>query len=151
MKLGNTEPSILSFLNRATLPVVSLLNPKTITNFKSADETVVIAYIPEEETALKSAFAEAAARNHDKFTFGITSDKNIAKAEGVKLPSVVVHKPKEGEQEVLSGPSGIDALEKFLETATAPSIGEFTRRNEMKYMKVSRPFFLAKIQLITRM
>jgi protein disulfide-isomerase A1 len=101
------------------------------------DEAVVIAYIPEEQTALKSAFTELASKNHDRFTFGLVKDKSLAQAENLQVPSVVVHKPREGEQEVLPGPSGIDALEKFLETATAPPIGEFTRRNELKYMKAS--------------
>lgn len=134
--------AIVSFLNRAVLravlPVVSTLDQKNITEFKSGDEAVIIAYIPEEEKALKAAFMELASRNHDKFTFGIASDKTLAKAANIQIPSVVVHRPKEGEQEVLPGPSGIDVLESFLETATAPSIGEFTRRNELKYMKAGK-------------
>ncbi|KAH8747544.1 thioredoxin-like domain-containing protein, partial [Hyaloscypha finlandica] len=127
--------AIVSFLNRAVLPVVSTLDQNNITEFKFGDEAVIIAYIPEEEKTLKAAFVELASRNHDKFTFGIASDKSLAKAVNIQIPSVVVHKPKEGEQEVLPGPSGIDALESFLETATAPSIGEFTRKNELKYMR----------------
>jgi protein disulfide-isomerase A1 len=133
---------IVPFLKRATLPVVSSLDVTNITDFKSADESVIIAYIPEDENALKAIFTELASRNHDKYTFGWVADKNVAKAEKVQIPSVVIHKPKEGEQEVLSGPSSIDALETFVETATAPSIGEFTRRNELKYMKVGLPSFL---------
>jgi len=113
------------------------------------DEAVVIAYIPEEQTALRSAFTELASRNRDRFTFGLVTDKSLAQVENVQVPSVVVHKPREGEQEVLPGPSGIDALEKFLETATAPPVGEFTRRNELKYMKASlAPLFLQDISLI---
>jgi protein disulfide-isomerase A1 len=46
----------------------------------------------------------------------------------------------EGEQEILSGSAGTEALEKFMETATAPTIGEMTRRNEMEYLKVHHPF-----------
>jgi protein disulfide-isomerase A1 len=147
MKLNNSGVRIVSFLNRAPLPVVSILDQSNITEFKSADEAVIIAYLPEGEKALKEAFIELASRNHDKFTFGFTSDKNIAKAEDIQIPAVVVHKPKEGEQEVLPGPSGIDALEKFLETATASSIGEFTRRNELKYMKASLALPLLKYLL----
>jgi protein disulfide-isomerase A1 len=92
---------------------------------------------------------ELASRNHDKFTFGIASDKSLAKAINIQIPSVVVHKPNEGEQEVLPGPSGIDALESFLETATAPSIGEFTRKNELKYMRAGSLSFPTKSQLTT--
>jgi protein disulfide-isomerase A1 len=137
--LNNILARIISFLGRATLPIVSILDQRNATDFKSADETVVIAYIPEEEKTLRSAFTELAFRHHDKYTFGIVSDMHLAQAENIQLPSVVVHNSKEGEQEVLPGPSGIDALEKFLEQATAPSIGEFTRRNELKYMKVLFP------------
>lgn len=139
----------MSFLNRAVLPVVSALDQNNITEFKSGDEAVIIAYIPEEEKTLKAAFVELASRNHDKFTFGIASDKSLAKAVNIQIPSVVVHKPKEGEQEVLPGPSGIDALESFLETATAPSIGEFTRKNELKYMRAGSLSFRTKSQLTT--
>ena len=141
MKLRDLVFRIVSFLNRATFPVVSTVDQSNITDFKSADDAVIIAYIPSEEQTLRSAFKELAFKNHDKYTFGIVSDKKFAKAEKVQISSVVVHKSKEGGQEVLPGPSGIEALEIFLETATAPSIGEFTRRNEMKYMKAS-PFFL---------
>jgi protein disulfide-isomerase A1 len=110
---------------------------------------VVIAYIPEEQTALKSAFTELASRNRDRFTFGLVTDKSLAQVETVQVPSVVVHKPREGEQEVLPGPSGIDALERFLETATAPPIGEFTRRNELKYMKASVALLSSKAFRLT--
>ncbi|KAE9378273.1 hypothetical protein N431DRAFT_541785 [Stipitochalara longipes BDJ] len=130
--------AIVSFLSRAASPVLSTLDQNNITTFKSADDVVIIAYIPDEEQALTSAFTELAFKNHDKHTFGIVSTKKVAKAEKIQIPSVVVHKSKEGEQEVLPGPSGIDALERFLETATEPSIGEFTRRNEMKYMKAGK-------------
>ncbi len=110
---------------------------------------MVIAYIPDEQRALKSACIELAYRNHDKFTFGIVKDKSLTRTENVQVPSVVVHKSREAEQEVLPGPSGIDVLEKFLETATAPPIGEFTRRNELKYMKASLALLSSKIfQLI---
>jgi protein disulfide-isomerase A1 len=51
----------------------------------------------------------------------------------------VCYKILEGEQEILSGQSGIDALEKFMETATALPIGEMTRRNEIEYLKVRHP------------
>jgi protein disulfide-isomerase A1 len=88
--------SIISFLDRAALPTISTLDSKNITDFKSADEAGVIAYIPEEQTGLKSAFTELASRNHEKFTFGIASDKILAQAGNVQVPSVVVHKPREG-------------------------------------------------------
>ena len=36
----------------------------------------------------------------------------------------------------------MDALEKFMEMATAAPIGEMTRRNEMKYLNVRHTSYL---------
>jgi hypothetical protein len=123
---------IVPFMKRATLPTVSTLDHSNITAFISIDETVFIAYVLPGDEALKSTFTELAARHHDKYTFGIATET----ADSMTLPSIVCHQVKEGEEKVLSTQASIDALEKFIEEATAPTIGEFTRRNEMKYMKV---------------
>ena len=131
---------IVSFMNRVTLPTVSTLDQGNITAFKSVDETVFIAYVPPGEEAFKSIFTELAARYHDKFTFGIVTDTSLMTTDSMTLPSIVCHRGKEGEQEVLSAQPSIGVLEKFIEEATAPIIGEFTRRNEMKYMKVHNLF-----------
>lgn len=123
-------------MNRAPRPTVAKVDKSNITTFKSSDEIVFIAYIPDEEGHLKSTLIALAERHADKFMFGIASDPKVAITEHMQFPSIVCHKMSEGEQEVFSGQAGIDALEKFIGTATAPIIGEFTRRNEMKYMKV---------------
>jgi protein disulfide-isomerase A1 len=128
-------------MNRATLPTVSILDHSNITAFISIDETVFIAYILSGDEALKSTFTELAARHHDKYTFGIATET----ADSMTLPSIVCHQVKEEEEKVLSTQASIDALEKFIEEATAPTIGEFTRRNEMKYMKVCTSFKLYTI------
>ncbi|KUJ15828.1 uncharacterized protein LY89DRAFT_97094 [Mollisia scopiformis] len=139
---------IIPFLHRAVAPTVSLVNQKNITTFTSSDETVFIAYTTPEDHHLQSTFAALASKNHDKYAFGIATDKNLANSAGITLPSIVCLRPGEGEQEVLSGEAGIDAIEKFIETATAPTIGEFTRRNEMKYMKAGKSlvYFFAKTE-----
>ncbi|KAE8453967.1 hypothetical protein EG329_007743 [Mollisiaceae sp. DMI_Dod_QoI] len=137
---------IIPFLHRAVAPTISIVDQKNITTFLSSDETIFIAYTTPEDNHLQSTFAALASRNHDKYAFGIATDMSLANAAGITLPSVVCIKPGEGEQEVLSGEAGIDAMEKFIETATAPTIGEFTRRNEMKYMKAGKSlvYFFAK-------
>ncbi|KAK0109186.1 hypothetical protein ONS96_003009 [Cadophora gregata f. sp. sojae] len=87
---------------------------------------------------MKKTFTTLARRHGDRFTFGIATDPKVAKTEHMQFPSIVCHRSVEGEQEMFSGQPGLDALEKFIETATAPLIGEFTRRNEMKYMKAGK-------------
>ncbi|KAH7350743.1 thioredoxin-like domain-containing protein [Rhexocercosporidium sp. MPI-PUGE-AT-0058] len=130
--------SILDFVSRATLPTLSILDKSNITSFKSSDEFVFIAYIPAKDGHLKTTFASLAKRLSDKFTFGIATDPKVAKSEHVQYPSIVCHKVEDSEQEIFSGEAGLDALQNFVERATAPTIGEFTRRNEMKYMKAGK-------------
>ena len=126
----------MAFINRAALPTISIVDKSNITAFKASDEAVFVAYIPADEGHLKATFISLAERHSDKFTFGIATDPKLAKSENVQFPSVVCHKTAEGEQEVFTGQPGLDVLQNFMRTATAPTIGEFTRRNEMKYMKV---------------
>lgn len=126
----------MSFVTRATLPIVSLLDRKNITTVQSIDEAVFIAYLPSTKGHLYSAFTSLAKRYSDKYTFAITTDSSLVKHEGLQFPSILCYRPQEGEQAVFPEDGGLDALQQFIETTTAPTIGEFTRRNEMKYMKV---------------
>lgn len=128
--------SILSFLHRTTLPKISYLDKKNVSDFKSIDDAVFVAYIPDGEGHMKSTFTSLAKRHSDKFAFGIITDKSVPRSEGLQFPSIVCYRTEEGEREVFTGQHGINALQKFMESVTAPLIGEFTRRNEMKYMKV---------------
>jgi protein disulfide-isomerase A1 len=126
-------------MNRSTLPIVSILDEKNTTAFKAMSEVVFIAYLTSKDADLKSTFTELAIRNHRRFAFGIASGASVNKAGSTPLPSIVCYKIGEGEQEILSGQSGIDALEKFMEMATVALIGEMTRRNEIKYLKARHP------------
>lgn len=136
MKLIIFISSIASFINRATLPVVSTVDGRNITAFKSIDEIVFIAYMAPEHVQFESAFLSIATSNHHRFSFGISTSSSFVGADKIALPSIVCYKAQEGEQEVLSGESGVDAMEAFVETATTPLIGQMTRRNEMKYLNV---------------
>lgn len=106
--------------------------------FKSIDEAVFVAYLSPTDGWLKTAFESLGARNRDRFSFGITSNVRLADLEGVGVPSIVCYKPTEGEREIFSDEWGWKALEAFVETATAPLIGEFTRRNEIKYLRAGK-------------
>jgi len=133
---------IIPFLHRVTSPTVSLLNQENITSFITSDETVFIAYISPENHHLHNTYTALATKYHSQYSFGLSTSFQLAKSASLSIPSIVCIRPNEGEQEVLSGEARLDQIEKFIETATAPIIGEFTRRNEMKYMKVTFPSYL---------
>ncbi len=123
-------------MTRAKRPTISFLDRNNISAIKSVDEAVFIAYLPSANDPLYSAFTGLAQRYNDKFTFAITTDSSLATNEGLQFPSVVCYKSLEGEQVVLPEGTGLHTLQNFIEIATAPVVGEFTRRNEMNYMKV---------------
>lgn len=77
-------------------------------------------------------------RNHDKYTFGFTTDSAVANSLGLTTPAIVCTKREDGEQEIFTGIPTEAALSKWVEGVTAPIIGEFTRRSEMKYMRVGK-------------
>ncbi|KAL2071719.1 hypothetical protein VTL71DRAFT_12954, partial [Oculimacula yallundae] len=124
-------------MKRAILPSVSILEIPDIISFKTSDEYVLIAYLSAADSHLEASFTNVAKRHSDKFTFGIAKDPAGARNENVPFPSIVCYKA-DGDQEIFSGEAGVNALQDFVDTATAPTIGEFTRRNEMKYMKAGK-------------
>lgn len=109
-----------------------------ISDFKSIDEYVVVAYLNPEDNESKSTFERLAAGSHHKFSFGMTTDVRLANAENVPIPSIVCYKTSDGEQEIFSGEWRLRTMESFIEASTAPLIGELTRRNEMKYLQVGK-------------
>ena len=118
---------------------MSVLDKSNIAEFRAIDHFVFIAYIPTGDETSKRTFTTLATRHHDKYTFGLTSDASLIKSASTTIPSITCINSLGGEQEILSGEAGLDAMEKFMEAATAPVIGEFTMRNELKYMKVTNP------------
>lgn len=122
-------------MNRLSLDIVSMVDKRTIKQFKAKDEVVFIAYPDPEDSVLKSTFASLAARNRDKFTFGLADQQSLANSEGV-APGCVVRYVEHSDPKPICGEWKLETLERFVEAAAAPIVGEMTRRNELKYLKV---------------
>lgn len=134
---------ILSYIQRSRLPDVSLLDSTNITSFKSVDEYVFIAYLGLNDSESKTTFESLAARNHHRFTFGLSTDVRPTNAENVPVPSIICYKASENERTVFSGEWRLKSLETFVETSTVPLIGELTRRNEIKYLQAGKSLIYA--------
>jgi protein disulfide-isomerase A1 len=119
------------------LPVVSIIDKKNFTAFQSKDEAVFIAFpVTGSEEAMFSSMASLAARNRDRFTFGVASQE-LVKSQTAHAGCILAYVTENGEPQKLCKEWKLDVLESFVEKATAPLIGEMTRRNELKYLKVS--------------
>ena len=129
--------AITRFLKRAARPVVDVIDRKNITTFKESDSVAVVAYLDPSERTLISGFTEVAFRYHDKYAFGIAApNHDLLLAEQAETLTVVVYKANGQERVVLDSLLGVVELERGLQAATRPVIGEFNRRNEEGYMKV---------------
>jgi len=130
---------ILPYVARATLPSISKLGKRNITEFKGMDEAVFIAYPSANDEHLRSAFQTLATRNQDRFSFGVT-DPSLGRAEQISPGCVVCYRKEYREQKMLCGESKLETLENFMEMATEPAIEEMTRKNELRYLKVRNRF-----------
>ncbi|KAH8600052.1 thioredoxin-like domain-containing protein [Bisporella sp. PMI_857] len=131
-------PALTSFLSRSLLPVVSIIDKKNFTAFQSKDEAVFIAFpVTGSEEAMFSSMASLAARNRDRFTFGVASQE-LVKSQTAHAGCILAYVTENGEPQKLCKEWKLDVLESFVEKATAPLIGEMTRRNELKYLKAGK-------------
>jgi protein disulfide-isomerase A1 len=132
---------LVPFLRRFKQPPVSIPDNTNITAFKTSDDIVFIAYPTAEDEQLKKSFTSVAKRNRHRFSFGISTDPALAKAENIPPGCIVYYNNMHKEQEILCGENGIADLERWAEKVTTPLIGEMTRRNELRYLNVGFPYY----------
>ena len=88
---------ILGFVARRKRPVVSTPSAEDLVAFKTADETVLVAYLDPNDHALTEAFADVAMQYRDEFTFGIVTDPAALQAQKIVAPAVVCYKVIDGD------------------------------------------------------
>lgn len=128
--------SIISYMTKQSLPAVSLVNKETIEEFKSADKVVLVGFFDAKDTKSNTTFTSLGESMRDNFLFGATSDPELAEAEGVKQPGVVLYKQFDEGKNVFDGKFETEALEQFAKTASVPLIGEVGPETYAGYMAV---------------
>ncbi|KAJ9136710.1 Protein disulfide-isomerase [Pleurostoma richardsiae] len=125
----------LNFIARSKRPTMAQIDVGQLKEFKVIDETAFIGYFAPEDTVAKQTFSDVAARYRDEFSFGIVSDTAVFGDQNVKPPTVVCHKPEDGDTHSFSSFSEAgDALEKFVIEASRPVIGELTKLNQQRLL-----------------
>ena len=126
-------------MTKQSLPAVSVVTKDTIEEFKTADKVVLVAYLDAKDMKSNETFESVANNMRDTFLFGATSDADLAKAEGVKQPGIVLYKQFDEGKDVFSDKFDVEAIEKFAKTASTPLIGEVGPETYASYMAVSLP------------
>ncbi|KIW95270.1 uncharacterized protein Z519_03854 [Cladophialophora bantiana CBS 173.52] len=123
---------------RASLPAVSEVNVKNITDLVGIDRVTFVAHLKKDDGSMRSKFTKVAETFHDQFVFGIADDKRLAAKEKIELPSIIAYQTDVGDQEVLHGVVKPSVIESFVRDAGKPLIDELTRRNELNYMSSNK-------------
>jgi protein disulfide-isomerase A1 len=131
--------AIVSYMTKQSLPAVSILTKETIEDFKTADEVVLVAYFDAEDKTSNATFNTVAEKLRDSFLFGASSDAELAKAEGVTFPAVVLYKSFDEGKSIFPESFDAEAIEKFANTASIPLIGEVGPETYAGYMATGIP------------
>ncbi|KAG9243192.1 thioredoxin-like domain-containing protein [Calycina marina] len=126
--------AIVSFARRTMTKGLVYVQKDQLKSFKTSDDVVFLLNPGgADDRHLRKNYHILASRHTDRFTFGI-ADKALDKSE-VVAPGTVVRYMTNEEPKLNTGEVTLSALERFVEAASAPAIGQVTRRNEMKYLK----------------
>ena len=123
-------------MTKQSLPAVSVLTKDTLEEFKTADKVVLVAYFDSGDKTSNTTFTEVAEALRDDYLFGATNDAALAKAEGVKQPSIVLYKAFDEGKNTFEEKFDKDTITKFAKTAAVPLVGEVGPDTYAGYMAV---------------
>ena len=126
-------------MTKQSLPAVSLLSKDTIEDFKTQDKVVLVAYFAADDKTSNTTFTAAAEKLRDSYLFGASNDAELAKAEGVEFPSVVLYKSFDEGKNTLEGALDAEAIEKFASVKSIPLVGEVGPETYAGYMATGIP------------
>ncbi|KAF2018440.1 protein disulfide-isomerase [Aaosphaeria arxii CBS 175.79] len=131
--------AIVSYMTKQSLPAVSDITKDTIEEFKTADKVVLVAYFAADDKASNETFTAVANGLRDDYLFGATNDAELAKAEGVKQPGLVLYKSFDDGKDVYTEKFDKAAIETFAKVAATPLIGEVGPETYSGYMAAGIP------------
>lgn len=117
--------SIISYLERfSRFPGITRVDAATVEGFGSSSEVVVIAYISSEDAASTARFEALAKTLHPEVVFGMIDDADLARAENVTAPMVVVHNNSTDERCVLPLTADGEDMKASIRRAALPLVVE---------------------------
>ncbi|CAO1625381.1 unnamed protein product [Parajaminaea phylloscopi] len=130
---------IISYMQKQSLPAVSTVTASNLTDFKSKDRVVAVAYLSEADTKERKAFTDLADANRNEYLFGIVQDAEAAKAAGVTAPAVVLYRQFDEPEVKYAGKFDADSIKSFLSSERIPLIDEVGPENFVNYAEAGLP------------
>lgn len=131
-------------MTKQSFPAVSSVTEENLEEFKTMDKIVIIGYIASDDKASSKSFTAFAESQRDNYLFAASNDAALAKAEGVKQPSIVLYKDFDEKKAVFDGKLENEAILEWVNTASTPLVGELGPETYSKYITVRQmcgPFF----------
>ncbi|CAL5874912.1 uncharacterized protein PFLUO_LOCUS9214 [Penicillium psychrofluorescens] len=131
--------SIVSYMTKQSFPAVSSVTEENLEEFKTMDKIVIIGYIASDDKASSKSFTAFAESQRDNYLFAASNDAALAKAEGVKQPSIVLYKDFDEKKAVFDGKLENEAILEWVNTASTPLVGELGPETYSKYITAGIP------------
>lgn len=131
---------------KQSFPAVSNVNEENLEEFKTMDNIVIIAYLASDDKATNKSFTSLAESQRDNYLFAASNDASLAKAEGVKQPSIVLYKDFDEKKTVYDGKLEEEAISNWVKTASTPLVGELGPETYSKYITVCRTCLSLQLQ-----
>ncbi|OAA62619.1 protein disulfide isomerase [Niveomyces insectorum RCEF 264] len=131
--------AITSYMTKQSLPAVSFVTKENLEDFKKADKVVLVAYLKSDDKASNETFTKVAEKLRDSYPFGASNDAELAEAEGVSAPAIVLYKDFDEGKSVFTDKFDDAAIETFAKTAATPLIGEVGPETYSDYMSSGLP------------
>lgn len=123
-------------MTKQSMPAVSSVTEENLEEFKTLDDIVVIGYVGSDDKKASKTFTSFAESQRNNYLFGASNDAAIAKAEGVKQPSIVLYKDFDEKKAVYDGKLEQEDILNWVKTASTPLVGELGPETYSKYMAV---------------
>lgn len=124
---------------RQSLPAVSVVSAANLTEFKTKDRFVVVAFLSESGSKDKDAWSGIAESLRDSYIFGLSTDAEAASAAGVSAPALVVYRSFDEPEVKYPGKFEADAIKTFLSTESMALVDEVGPDNFMSYAEAGIP------------
>ena len=131
---------IISYMKRLARPAVTKVTDDNIESFKEADSLVIVAFIDAEDEKSLQEFKGLAEAQKINYAFGVSSDEDVARAEGIEeFPAVVVYKTFEEARTVYPGEFSAPEITKFIARESVPILGEIGPETYSSYFRSGLP------------
>jgi len=131
---------LVSFMKKQVLPAVSKLESSDIKTFSESDKVVVIGFFESYEGKEYEIFNQVAGKLRDDYTFGVSTDAEIAKELGLDdLPGVLLFKKFDERKNELEGQFDEESLGNFIKVNAIPTMDDIGPQNYQKFTESGLP------------